>query len=104
MSVIPDAASYGAARWLSAKLDRPVGVSTGCNLIGVVQLLCTLRTGVVATLICDDGTRYAGTLDDASWLGRQGLETLPWERALDTWHASGFWRPPAMDRELTATG
>ncbi|HEX5765308.1 MAG TPA: hypothetical protein VFY27_07050 [Woeseiaceae bacterium] len=25
MSVIPDAASYGAARWLSAKLDRPVG-------------------------------------------------------------------------------
>ena len=104
MSVIPDAASYGAARWLSAKLEQPVGVSTGCNLIGAVQLLATLQRGLVTTLICDDGRRYAGTLDDRSWLARQGLETSPWERALDTWHASGFWRPPVMDRELSATG
>ena len=104
MSVIPDAASYGAARWLSVKLDQPVGVSTGCNFIGAVELLATLRSGLVATLICDDGRRYAGMLDEASWLERQGLETSPWERALDTWLASGFWRPPVMDRELSATG
>ena len=104
MSVIPDAASFGAARWLSAKLDRPVGVSTGCNLIGAVELLSTLQRGLVATLICDDGRRYTGTLDDPSWLGRQGLATSPWERALDTWHASGFWRPPVTNRPLSATG
>lgn len=104
MSIIPDAASFGAARWLSEKVGKPVGVSTGCNLVGAVELLATPCNRLVATLICDDGARYAGTLNDASWLRRQGLETAPWERALDTWYNSGLWRPPSAGRILSATG
>jgi cysteine synthase A len=98
MTVVPDAASYGAARWLSEKLGRPVGVSTGCNVIGAVELLDAMHTGTVATLICDDGARYAGTLDNPSWLTRQDLETAPWERALETWRSTGRWLPPIAAR------
>ena len=98
MTVVPDAASYGAARWLSEKLGRPVGVSTGCNVIGAVELLDAMHTGTVATLICDDGARYAGTLDNPSWLTRQDLETAPWERALETWRSTGRWLPPITAR------
>jgi cysteine synthase A len=103
MMVVPDAASYGAARWLSAKLNQPVGVSTGCNLIGAVELLATFRSRTVATLICDDGRRYAGMLDNSEWLAQQGLHTTPWECALETWHTSGEWRPPAIEFPARAT-
>jgi cysteine synthase A len=103
MTVVPDAASYGAARWLASKLGRPVGMSTGCNLIGAVELLEKLPTVTVATLICDDGARYAGTLDNASRLLQQGLDTAPWERALEVWHSSGLWVPPGTARLEQAT-
>jgi len=94
MSLVPDSASYGAARWLASKLGRTVGMSTGCNLIGAVEVLQELPSSTVATLICDDGARYSGKLDNECWLRQQGLDTAPWERALEFWHESGVWAPP----------
>lgn len=98
MSLVPDSGSYGAARWLASKLGRSVGISTGCNLIGAVELLQGLPAVTVATLICDDGARYAGKLDNESWLLQQGLDTEPWERALEFWHRTGIWAPPVPAR------
>jgi cysteine synthase A len=69
-------------------------MSTGCNLIGAIEVLQELPSVTVATLICDDGARYSGKLDNESWLRQQGLDTTPWERALEFWHESGVWAPP----------
>jgi cysteine synthase A len=103
MTVVPDAASYGAARWLRKRLGQQVGMSTGCNLIGAIGLLDT-EPGVttVATVICDDGARYAGSLDEVSWLSQQGLDTAPWEAALDSWHNTGRWAPPVAGSVVRA--
>ena len=96
MTLVPDAASYAGARWLSAQIGRPVGPSTGCNLIGTIELLATSPSGTsVATLICDDGARYGDLLEDPVRLERQGLAVSPWEAALDEWYASGRWALPA---------
>jgi cysteine synthase A len=103
MTVVPDAASYGAARWLARQIGKPVGMSTGCNLIGAIELLETPRCRAVATLICDDGARYAGTLDNPLWLAQQALYTTPWERALEIWHGSGRWVRPVTDYLARAT-
>jgi cysteine synthase A len=95
MLVVPDAASHTAARWLSLKLEQNVGVSTGTNLIGAIHLFDSGHLNV-ATLICDDGARYAGRLDDDAWLAAQGFDTPAWMRALDAWHRNGEWLPPVQ--------
>jgi hypothetical protein len=42
-------------------------------------------------------------LDNSEWLAQQGLHTTPWECALETWHTSGEWRPPAIEFPARAT-
>ena len=95
MARVPDAASCAAARWLSLRLGKPVGLSTGANLIGAIGLLADSRCRSVATLVCDHGDRYRERLDNAEWLSVQGLDLAPWLAALDAWHASGEWHPLA---------
>ncbi|HEX7046798.1 MAG TPA: pyridoxal-phosphate dependent enzyme [Gammaproteobacteria bacterium] len=97
MAVIPDAASFAAARWLSARLRKSVGISTGTNLIGAIHLFngqLAAGAGSIATLICDDGARYTGRLDDDAWLAAQGFDIAAWGSALDIWYARGSWQPP----------
>lgn len=103
MTIVPDAGSYAAARWLHRKLGKAVGISTGCNLVGAVELLDEMPGGMVVSLICDDGSRYAGLLDDVGRLLSQGMDVAPWERALDCWHETGRWKPPQPAQSMSRT-
>jgi len=93
MIAVPDPASVAAMRWCSALLDRRVGGSTGTNLWGAVQLIAEMvstgRTGSVASLICDDGRRYAHTYDSDAWVAAQGWELRPYAQALEDFVRSG---------------
>ena len=93
---VPDAASFGAARFLSRTLGRKVGPSTGTALIACVQLIAEMqrarRSGAVVTLLCDSGERYLDTCYDDAWLQAQGLDTAPAERALEAFWRTGRWR------------
>jgi cysteine synthase len=72
MIEVADADSFAAALWLSERLGRAVGPSTGTNLVGVFALareLCAAgETGSIVTLICDNGERYRDTLFNPDWL------------------------------------
>lgn len=96
MQRVADAASFGAALWLSVKLGKKVGVSTGTNLVGAISLLDEPDTDFVATLVCDGGERYAGRLDNDEWLAEQGMDIEPWIAALDRWFRGGEWQPPVQ--------
>ena len=77
MIAVPDAASIGAMRALSARLGRTVGGSTGTNLVGCLTLIEEMaaqrQTGSVVTILCDSGQRYAGTYYDDAWLAAEGI-------------------------------
>ena len=96
MQVVPDAASFAGARWLSQRLGQPVGISSGTHLVGAISLLDTAQAITVATLICDHGSRYSGRLDNDDWLRAQQLDLAPWLSAFDGWAASGHWNPPVQ--------
>jgi cysteine synthase A len=72
MIEVADADSFAAALWLSERLGRPVGPSTGTNLVGVFALAREMARadegGSIVTLICDNGERYRDTLFNAAWL------------------------------------
>ncbi len=75
MIEVADADSFAAALWLSERLGRPVGPSTGTNLMGVFELAREMaKAGAkasIVTLICDNGERYRDTVFDAGWLARE---------------------------------
>ncbi|UYG17714.1 PLP-dependent cysteine synthase family protein [Brachybacterium huguangmaarense] len=79
---VPDAASVAASRFLSERLGRRVGASTGTNLVAVARLVAEMRAsgepGSVVTLLCDSGDRYAATYFDDAWVAEQGWELAPW--------------------------
>ena len=87
MISVPDAASVAGARYLSERLGRRVGASTGTNLVAAAQLIARMRergeTGSVLTLLCDPGDRYSDTYFDDAWVAEQGWELDPWREALE---------------------
>jgi len=95
---VPDAASIAAMRWTSGRLGRQVGGSTGTNMWGALRLVAELRaagrTGSIATLICDEGARYAHTYYCDDWVARQGLDLAPWAATLDRFARTGDWIEP----------
>lgn len=72
MIEVADADSFAAALWLSERLGRAVGPSTGTNMIGVFVLAREMaqagQRGSIVTLICDNGERYRDTLFNPEWL------------------------------------
>lgn len=96
---VPDAASIAAMRWTSDRLGRPVGGSTGTNVWGALRLLAQMRSvevaGSVATLICDDGSRYGHTYYSDEWVASQGMDLNPYLAALDRFVQTGQWCEPA---------
>lgn len=84
---VPDAASVAGARFLSARLGRRVGPSTGTNLVAAARVISGMRErgeeGSVLTLLCDAGDRYADTCYDDDWVAAQGWELEPWLRELE---------------------
>ena len=71
MSVVGNADSVGAMLALSELLGRPVGPSTGTNLVAMLALADEMRqrgeSGSVLSLLCDSGERYRGTYFCAEW-------------------------------------
>lgn len=88
MIAVPDAASIGAMRALSARLGRSVGGSTGTNLVACMTLIEEMaaagQVGSVVTILCDSGQRYAESLYADVWLAEQGVA---WQREAERYAA-----------------
>ena len=87
MLAVPDAASIAAARWLEQRVGRRFGPSTGTNIVGALaraaQMHAQHEAARLATLACDSGDRYAGTIYDDRWLSSRGIDITPWQKRLD---------------------
>lgn len=79
---VPDAASVAGAHFLSERLGRRVGASTGTNLIAVARIVQDMlargETGSIVTLLCDSGERYGHSYFDRDWVAGQGWDLQPW--------------------------
>ncbi|MBM9462267.1 PLP-dependent cysteine synthase family protein [Aeromicrobium sp. YIM 150415] len=93
MMRVPDAASIATTRWVSARLGRLVGGSTGTNVWAALQIAERMRaageTGSIVTLLCDGGERYTHTYFDDVWLADRDIDTAPYAAALDSYTATG---------------
>ncbi|SFG89311.1 PLP-dependent cysteine synthase family protein [Neptunomonas qingdaonensis] len=69
--------SLAAAHFLSAKLGRLVGGSTGTNFVGVLTLAEEMKQrderGSIVTLLCDGGERYQDSYFNDEWLAQRGF-------------------------------
>ena len=78
MVKVDDAESVACLRWASRRLGRPLGGSTGTNLVAALSLIAEMRErgqgGSVVTLLCDSGRRYATTYFSDEWVAEQGLD------------------------------
>jgi len=78
---VSDAASIAATHWVSQKLGRKVGGSTGLNLFATLILAHEMQArgeaGSLVTLICDAGSRYAETIFNEDWIKSERLDLEP---------------------------
>ena len=90
---IPDDASIGAMRALSANLGRKVGGSTGSNFFALCWKAAAMirgrETGSLVSLICDSGERYSRTYYSEEWLQSCSLDSAPSERLVEQFLHSG---------------
>ena len=95
MVKVPDRWSLGAMLALSARLGRPVGPSTGTNLVAVLVCAHHMQRqavhGSLVTLLCDDGQRYQHTCFDGAWRRQQGLDCDAEAAAMECWMVQGQW-------------
>ena len=98
MLKVPDALSLAAMRWVSARLGRRVGGSTGTNFVGVLEVAQRLRaagqSGSVVTILCDSGERYAHSYYNPRWYVEQGIDTVQADATLEA--ALAMRRPLAL--------
>lgn len=77
MVKVPDVWSLAAMHELSRRLGRPVGPSTGTNLVATLAAAQAMRDagerGSIVALLCDSGLRYQNTCYNRVWLAAQGL-------------------------------
>ncbi|MFT4085110.1 MAG: PLP-dependent cysteine synthase family protein [Nocardioides sp.] len=96
---VPDAASIATMRWLSGRLGRGVGPSTGTNIwaaLGAIERMRAVgETGSVVTLLCDGGERYRSSYYDDAWVAGQGIDLAPYAAVLAEYESTGRLRPPA---------
>ena len=75
---VPDAASIGAVHYLSRRLGRRVGGSTGTNFVAALHLAQRMKDageeGSIATVLCDGGERYGHSFYDAAWVKARGID------------------------------
>ncbi len=107
MVKVPDRWSLGAMLALSARLGRPVGPSTGTNLVAALACADQLQRqglrGSVATILCDDGQRYQHTCFNSDWRLEQGLACDDEAAAVETWMTQGRW-PAALQADCRLAG
>ena len=105
MVQVPDAASIATMRWVSARLGRPVGPSTGTNVWAALGQMAQMRadeeSGSVVTLLCDGGERYLSSYYDDGWLAERGIDLAPWNDALAEFEATGEWLSAPSSRPET---
>ncbi|KQN81605.1 cysteine synthase [Sphingomonas sp. Leaf67] len=81
MIAVDDADSIGAMRAISARLGRPVGGSTGTNIVACATLIAEMaaagQRGSVVTILCDSGLRYGDTYYDDDWLAAREIDWRP---------------------------
>ena len=89
MIKVPDAASVASMLWLSARLGRKVGASTGTNMWGVLQLAHEMaqrgESGSIVTLICDGGERYQDTYYHPAWVAEHIGDIAPAQAQIWQW-------------------
>jgi len=78
MVKVPDALSLAAMRYVSARLGRRVGGSTGTNFVGVLQAATRMREqgrgGAIVTILCDSGERYVHSYYRPQWYAEHGID------------------------------
>lgn len=86
MISVTDAQSVAAMRFISERLGRRCGGSTGTNIWACTQLIAEMirdkQSGSVVTLICDNGDRYTDTYYSDEWLAAKGIDWKPQYRRL----------------------
>ncbi len=99
MVKVPDLWSLAAMHALSVQLGRPVGGSTGTNLIASLACARAMQRqglqGAIVTLLCDGGERYRHSYFDDAWLAAQGLECGAQSDAIEALVQRGQW-PDAL--------
>jgi cysteine synthase A len=90
---VPDACSLAAARFLTGRIGRSCGGSTGTNLWAAARIIARMQkageTGSVVTLLCDSGERYRSTHLDDAWLAARGLDLAPATTAIEAFFERG---------------
>ena len=89
MIKVPDVASVAAMLWLSERLGRKVGASTGTNVWGVLQVAQEMaaagQAGSIVTLICDGGERYQDTYYNPEWVSQNIGDITPAQAQIREW-------------------
>lgn len=89
MVQVPDRWSLAAMLALSERMGRPVGGSTGTNLIAALWCASQMKqaglAGSIVTLLCDDGVRYRQSYFDAAWRKAQGLHCNDEQQQVQHW-------------------
>ncbi|MGM9512856.1 PLP-dependent cysteine synthase family protein [Roseateles sp. DB2] len=100
MVKLPDVWSVAAMLALSERLGRPVGPSTGTNLLAALacarQMCREGEQGSVVTLLCDSGERYRHTYFDPAWRLGQGLDCERETAQIQDLLESGAWPAPLL--------
>ena len=106
MVKVPDGLSFGALHWLSDRLGRRVGPSTGSNFVGALAAALDLgeRPGSVVLVLCDGGERYAETAGNPAWLADQGFDVAAARKVIEELALRrGPWPPEAEPTWLPGT-
>ncbi len=107
MVKVPDLWSLAAMHVLSHRLGRPVGGSTGTNLVAALVCAAWMQRqgagGSVVTLLCDAGDRYRHSYFDDAWQAEHGLASKAEQRVLADWIDRGG-DAPAPIRPLRVAG
>ena len=78
MVKVPDILSLAAMRYISSRLGRRVGGSTGTNFMGVLCVAQRMRNagqrGSIVTILCDSGERYSHSYYSPLWYTKHQME------------------------------
>ncbi len=87
MAKVPDALSLAAMRYVSKRLGRRVGGSTGTNFIGVLEIARRMQAshqrGSIVTILCDSGERYSHSYYNPEWYEKCGVDVTAADATLE---------------------
>jgi cysteine synthase len=87
MVKVPDALSLAAMRYVTSRLGRRVGGSTGTNFIGVLSVAQRMQEagmhGSIVTILCDSGERYSHSYYNPQWYAKHEINVAGADTALN---------------------